>query len=113
MSLPITLTDAGRTGIIIEALSAETYREVVPVVMDIVLQSKYARDAVSYEMLELILKGRVYTFAYIYDGWKGMQWALVNLMNQKSKDFVSYYQKNEAAALNQYKTIMEAYDVIK
>ena len=113
MCLPITLNNVERAGIIIEALSAETSREVVPAVMDIVLQSKFARDAVSYEMLELILAGRVYTFGYIYDGWKGMQWALTNLMSQKSKDFASYYQKNESAALAQIKNIMDAFDDIK
>ncbi|MCL2518349.1 MAG: hypothetical protein FWF15_07290 [Oscillospiraceae bacterium] len=113
MSLPLTITNVERIGIIIEALSAETYREVVPAVMDLVLQSKFARDAVSYEMLELILDGRVYTFGYIYDGWKGMQWALTNLMGSKSKDFASYYQKGESGALAQIKTIMDAFEDIK
>jgi len=112
MSVPKTISNPERTGIIIEALSAETYREVVPEVMNIVLQSKYARDEASYEMLELILDGRVYTFGYIYDGWKGMQWSLVNMMNQKSTDFSSYYAKNETAALAQYDTIIESYYLI-
>lgn len=112
MSVPITISNPERTGVIIEALSAETYREVVPAVMDIVLQSKYARDDQSYEMLELVLDGRVYTFGYIYDGWKGLQWALVKMMNNKSVDFASYYAANEDVALKQYETIMKSYEEI-
>ncbi|MFA6949039.1 MAG: hypothetical protein WCQ72_08660 [Eubacteriales bacterium] len=112
MAVPNTITDSDRTGIIIEALSAESYRQVVPAELEIVLQSKFARDAQSYEMLERILDGRVFTFAYIYDGWKGMQWSLTNLMSNKNKDFSSYYAKQEKAALKQIETVMDAYNNI-
>ena len=46
-------------------------------------------------MLDLILEGRVYTFGYIYDDWKGMQWTLQVLMSKKSKDYASYYKSNK------------------
>lgn len=112
MAVPTTITDPDRTSIIIEALSAESYRQVVPAELDIVLQSKYARDEQSYQMLERILDGRVFTFAYIYDGWKGFQWSLTNLMSNKSKDFSSYYAKQEKSALKQIETVMDAYNNI-
>ena len=70
----------------ISAIDYESNKTVVPAVYEIVLQSKYARDEASQRMLDLILEGRVYTFGYIYDDWKGMQWTLQVLMSKKSKD---------------------------
>ena len=59
-----------------EALAYESNKTVVPAVCEIVLQFKYARGEASQRMLDLIPAGRVYTFGYIYDDWKGMQWTL-------------------------------------
>ena len=86
MILPKTLTNPENAGIVLEALAYESNKTVVPAVYEIVLQSKYARDEASQRMLDLILEGRVYTFGYIYDDWKGMQWTLQVLMKDKSKD---------------------------
>jgi len=64
-------------------------------------------------MLDLILDGRVYTFGYMYDNWKGMQWTITNLMSQKSKDYASYYAKQLKSAEAQLKAIMESYEKIE
>ena len=86
MILPKTLTNPENAGIVLEALACESNKTVVPAVCEIVLRSKYARDEASQRMLDLILAGRVYTFGYMYDDWKGMQWTLQVLMSKKSKD---------------------------
>jgi len=109
MCLPKNLQNPERASVIIEALSYESFKQVMPSVYDIVLDSKYARDESSVEMLDIILDGRVYTFGYIYDNWKGMQWALTNLMFQKNSDYASYYAKNEKAALKQIETVINAF----
>ena len=112
MCLPKTLSDPEMTSVIIEALSYESRQQVMPAVYDVVLESKYARDEESAAMLDLILEGRVYTFGYIYDGWKGMQWALTNLMSSKSSDYASYYAKNESAAQKQLDSVIKAFDSV-
>lgn len=110
MCLPKTLENPGRTSVITEALSFESWKQVLPSVYDIVLESKYARDDESAAMLDLILAGRVYTFGYIYDDWKGMQWALQVLVNTKKSDFASYYAKNEKTALKQYEKVTAMFE---
>lgn len=110
MCLPKTLDDSARAGMIIEALSYESWKKVLPAVYDIVLESKYARDDESAAMLDIILSGRVYTFGYIYDDWKGMQWSLHKLINAKNADFASYYAKNENAAQKQYDKVINMFE---
>jgi len=113
MILPKTLQNVENAGLILEALAYESNQLVVPAVYEIVLQSKYARDEASSRMLDLILDGRVYTFGYMYDNWKGMQWTITNLMSQKSKDYASYYAKQLKSAEAQLKAIMESYEKIE
>ena len=50
MMVPITISDPERTSIIIEALNAETYKQVVPAYYDTALKNRYSRDAESAEM---------------------------------------------------------------
>ncbi|MCQ2432752.1 MAG: hypothetical protein MJ175_09140 [Clostridia bacterium] len=106
--IPKTITDAERTGVVLEALSAESYRTCVPAVYDIVLTEKYSRDEMSVHMLDLILGGRTQNFGYVYESGN-MQWSLTLLMKQGSKDFASYYKKNEKAALKGYDKIIKAH----
>ena len=113
MILPKTLQNVENAGLIMEALAYESNQLVVPAVYEIVLQSKYARDEASSRMLDLILDGRVYTFGYMYDNWKGMQWTITNLMSQKSKDYASYYAKQLKSAETQLKAIIESYENIE
>ena len=113
MCLPKTITDTERTGVIIEALCAESYRTCVPAVYDVVLTEKFARDEMSVKMLDIILDGRTQNFGYVYEGSTGMQWSLTSLMKSKSTDFASYYKKHEKAAVRYYNEIIEAHQNIE
>lgn len=113
MVLPKTLQNVDNAGLILEALVYESNQEVVPAVYEIVLQSKYARDAASSRMLDLILDGRVYTFGYIYDNWQGMQWNLTNLMSSGSKDYASYHASRVKIAEAQLKKTIKSFSKIK
>lgn len=109
MILPKTLQNAENAGIVMEALAYESCSIVVPAVCDVVLQSKYARDEASARMLDIVLAGRVYTFGYMYDNWQGMQWTLTNMMGAKNKDYASYYARQEKAAENQLKNVLDGF----
>ncbi len=113
MILPKTIQNVENAGLVMEALAYESNQLVIPAVYEIVLQSKFARDEASSRMLDLILNGRVYTFGYMYDNWKGMQWTLTNMMNQNSKDYASYYAKQLSSAETQLKAIVESYQKIE
>ena len=94
-AVPVTARNDERLGIVIEAMSAEGYKQVRPAFFEIALKSKYAHDQDSAEMLEIIGNTIVLDFAYIYSNYGGFSWTLMTMMGQPSKDFASYYAKNE------------------
>jgi hypothetical protein len=107
LALPINTVDIERSGIIVEALSAESRRYVVPAYYDISLTMKDARDEESKEMLDILFDGRVYDIGYIYDS--GMYWLMGNLLQQKRTNFASEYEKNAAKYQKHYDKIADQY----
>ena len=71
ISVPISAGDTERTGIIIEALSAESKYTLTPAYYDITLKTKSARDEESSAMLDLIFEGRAFELGNQY-GWGGL-----------------------------------------
>ena len=109
MGIPITVKDTKRTGIIIEALSAEGYKIVTPAYYDVALKTKFTRDEESAEMIDLVLAGRTFDFGYMYDGWNGMAFYLQNMLTAKNTNFASYFKDNEKKVVNYYEKVIEAY----
>jgi len=96
VSIPIT-SDPERTGIILEALTAESYYTLIPAYYEISLQGKLLRDDASSEMLDLIFKTRCYDLGQVYN-WGGIVSLFYNLSESKSTDFVSAYEKIHSKA---------------
>lgn len=71
ISVPKSLSDQERTGIIIEALSAESMYTLTPAFYDVVLKTKAARDEDSAAMLDLIFEARAFELGNLY-GWGGL-----------------------------------------
>ena len=71
MTVPASISDPERTGIILEALAAESMYTVQPAYYEVALKGKYLRDDDSAEMLDLIFANRMYDFGEIFDlgGW--------------------------------------------
>ena len=107
LALPVNSPDIERSGIIVEALSAESRRLVVPAYYDVSLSVKDARDEESREMLDILFAGRVYDIGYIYDS--GMYWLTRQLLENRSTDFTSLYERNEAQYQRHYDRIAEQY----
>ncbi len=57
---PITLTQNELAGAVTEAMACASLNEIIPVYYDVVLKSKYTRDANSTAMLDLIYGNRFY-----------------------------------------------------
>jgi hypothetical protein len=99
--------DVERSSVIVEALSAESKRYVVPAYYDISLSIKDVRDEESKEMLDILFAGRVYDIGYMYDS--GIYWLMGNLLKEKKTNFASEYEKAEAAYQKYYDKIAEQY----
>ncbi|MCL1794114.1 MAG: hypothetical protein FWG34_09610 [Oscillospiraceae bacterium] len=107
LALPANTEDIERSSVIVEALSAESRRYVVPAYYDISLSIKDARDEESKEMLDILFAGRIYDIGYIYDS--GMYWLMGNLLQSKKVNFASEYEKNEKSYQKYYDKISEQY----
>lgn len=93
--IPVTSADPERTGLLLEAVTAEGYKIVRPAVYDVALKNKFTRDEDSAAMIDLILEGRTGDFADIYDEW-GFVYTLDHMVGRaKDNNFASYYAKNE------------------
>jgi hypothetical protein len=66
LAIPAFNTNLEMTGKIVEALSAESYKQLVPAYYEVSLKTKYSRDEESVRMLDLIFDGVVYDFGLLY-----------------------------------------------
>ena len=97
MVVPADAKDIAMCGVLSEALSVYSYKNVVPAVYDVMYANRYLRDEESYEMFNLIMKGLVYEFSWTFGEGNGMTYAMSNLMERKSTDVMSFYEKNSPA----------------
>ena len=94
MTVPLTNTDLDRTGIILEALCAESRKSVMPVYYDTVLKTKISRDDESGEMLDIIFATRSYDLADVV--WGSQCYGPFNtLARQNNADVVSFVDRNK------------------
>ena len=108
LAIPVTINDPEMISIIVEALSARSYKYLVPAYYDNALGIKYARDVETVEMLDIIYGGILYDFGYIFDAWQGATWTFPNMITQKTTDLASYYASRENAILANYERIFNA-----
>jgi hypothetical protein len=111
--VPVT-ADLDYTGIIVEALAAESYKRVIPAFYELALKSKYARDNESQEMIDIILSnvrfdfGNIYTYAI--GGSLGPGHLLRDCIIKKNKDFASLYASKEATYNTNLKQLIEKFN---
>lgn len=108
LCIPKTADNLERTGIIIEAMAAETYKYVIPAYYDVTLGTKLARDAETVEMMDILFDGVVYDFGYIFDNWKGCTWTACNMLKNKQTDVASYWKSIEKKVTSHYEKLYKA-----
>ena len=98
MGIPLSLPNQEWTGMLIEELSYLSYKDILPTYYDVVLNVKMVRDEESVEMLKILFDSKTFDFGYAWGAWDFWYIFIENIQNQK-RDFVSAYEKKEAAAL--------------
>jgi len=95
--VPITNKNMDRTGMIVEAMSAEGYRSVQPAYTETVMKERYASDKDSVEMLDIIFNGRMLAAGYLYntDSSARMQTSHHDMwkLGTSNINLTSYYNK--------------------
>lgn len=110
LAVPKTVEDPERSGIIAEALCAETYKNVIPVYYEIALKEKGARDEESIEMIDFIMSKRVYDFGYVFDNWKGFGFCIEKLVQNGDPNFASYHAANINSVEKAYSDMLAAFE---
>ena len=90
ITIPVTIKDTERVGIILEAMDYAGYKIVRPAYCEQTLQTRFATDPDCAEMLNLIFDNRVISFAYLYSD---IQADLIGKTTQ-SKNVASYLKSN-------------------
>ncbi len=97
--VPVTASDPSRTSVILEALAFESHISVIPTYYETALKTKHTRDNESADMLDIIKDGKLYDFGYYTDAVGIFSSTGRLLAEMTSKDFASFYSKNERASL--------------
>lgn len=106
LCVPLNAPDVEKTGIILEAMAAESKYTVTPAYYDITLYGKIIRDDESADMLDIILSSRIYDIGWYYE-FGGYNGYVMDMLRNSQNNFASMYQKNETKALAE---IEEVYD---
>ena len=110
LAVPKTVKDTEFVGTIMEALSAESYKRVVPTLYEIALKTRYLRDDESKDVLDIVIDGRMYDFGYIYGGFQGFGFMLGAMFEKGNNNFESYYQSKYGNARIHYKKVIKIFD---
>ncbi len=92
LCVPVTVSDADRTGVVLENLAAESYHTVRSVYYDVVLGSKLVRDEASVASLDTILESGRFEIGYVYN-WGDMRSALEQNIGKGNADIASAFAK--------------------
>ncbi|MCR5783843.1 MAG: hypothetical protein K6G90_14045 [Clostridia bacterium] len=111
LSVPVSVKGdkLSMTGFIIEALAAESYKTLTPAFYEKALSAKYVRDEYSFEMLNIILRSRIYDPLYFYNWGGSFRDSLVNMLTGNKKTLSSYYAKGSKALNNSLKKVYEKF----
>ncbi len=97
LSVPKTVEDLNFVGTVVEGLTRESHTSVVPAYYNVALTDKYARDAQSVAMLDIIMNGRQYDFSILHGGkLADFPYLFRNLIASKNKNAASRYAKIQA-----------------
>jgi hypothetical protein len=110
--VPIDVKDPEFTGIITEALCAESYRSVVPKYYDVVLKSKTSRDEESAEMIDIIRDNLTFDIGYLCSSsLSGAGHIFVGLIRSNSNDLVSKFTSIEKPTKKLLEKMLVSYGI--
>ncbi len=111
LAVPKTCRDTEFVGTAIEALSAESYKQVVPTLYEIALKTRYLRDNESKEVLDIVISGVTYDFGGIFCGLNNnFAYTLGEMFEGRKSNFESYYSANLNPSRNIIKRVIKSFD---
>lgn len=107
LCVPTLQEDLERTGIVLEAMAAESRKTVTPAYYEKTLVGKYIRDEESEDMLTIILESRVYDLGWFYQ--VGFTEVMISMWQNRSTNFTSRYKQVSKLSEKTLKAINDAF----
>lgn len=110
MGVPIGCEKYDAVCAVLEELSFEGNKKILPAYYDVLMKNKYSRDTNSAEMLDIIREGCRPDPAYIYlysFNYLGLYFRY--MIQDRTSDFASYYAKKEATALKDMQKLIDQF----
>jgi hypothetical protein len=101
------------TGLLIEAFSAQGYRQIVPAYYEIALKVKYAQDDESVKSIEIIHDTTRPSFSWCFENWQGLNRVFYDLNMAKSADYASYEAKKVKTAEARVKLLVKKFEAME
>ncbi len=110
--VPVTCADLNLAGAVLECLSCEAHKNLLPAYVDVTLQQKLAHNEETAEMVELILNSRTISIAeaFLFSTW-GNDPVHINYITKNNASPASYIASKESAVkteIDKYNTFFSA-----
>ncbi len=106
-TVPITVSDLDRTGLVIETMAILGKEYVIPAYYEVAMKTRDSRDIESAEMLDIIVQNRVFDLGYYNTSMGGAYSShFAEMARNKVNDFTSWYEgKLKSATADRDKTL--------
>ncbi|MCL2816515.1 MAG: extracellular solute-binding protein [Oscillospiraceae bacterium] len=95
-------------GTIMEGLASASYRILTPAFYDTAFATKFTRDEESIEMLDIVLRSRIYDWMNIFDFGR-ISSGIWSAVEKDNLNIVSLFEKNEERAKTDIQKLIDAY----
>ena len=105
-TVPASVQDQKMVADVTEALAIESLKKLRPAYFDTTITGKSMRDAESLEMLEIIIKYRIYEIGEIF-GWGGISGIFTAAVNAGGENYMSSVSRIEKLLQKTMQSTME------
>ena len=112
-SVPYTSGNLDKMGAVLEVLSSETYRTVMPAWYETSLKIKYSRDNVAAQIIDIIHDSVTTNFIYAYSNpLNGTGQIMRGMVGNNSTDYASAVARIEKVSKKSLEKLVKAYEKI-
>ena len=108
LTFPKTLKDPERAGVIVDALSYESFNDILPLYYDVTVSQKGLRNDDSIEMLDIIRASRGIEFSVCFGPCKNFYNQLSSIVKSENNTLASYAASEKTAVEQSIKDLVEA-----
>ncbi|MBQ7321455.1 MAG: hypothetical protein IJW99_05110 [Clostridia bacterium] len=114
VSVVVSCKNVDMVSAVLEALAAENYRTVTPAYYEIALKTKYVRDDISGQIIDLIHESSTTDFAYVFNNSLGkVGHTMRSLMSSRTNNFTSFWKANERVVQKRMEALLDAFGAIE